>query len=189
MDKIKGYSEMEKKSKKKGFNFVAFFLSLLVVGSVIGPFAWQAIDSRPDYTVIKKKITRADLADFRKKTEHMVLSYTVRHEGDMPIVHPPADSDIYLLGRNYTWGKYILELEQGKPYRLHLASLDMPHALIVHELKLMNRIRVGQFTTVLFSPGKAGRFKLLCGDFCGTGHYGMVGTLIVASSQTEALNK
>jgi heme/copper-type cytochrome/quinol oxidase subunit 2 len=173
---------MKEKHNKKGFNFVAFSLSLLVVASIIGLFAWKAIDTRPDYTVSKKKITRAQLNEFKEKVARMVSNYTVRYEGELPVVHPPANSDIYLLARNYTWGKYILELEQGKPYRLHLASLDMPHALIVHELRLMNRIRVGQFTTVSFSPAKAGRFKMYCGDFCGIGHYGMVGEMIVTTS-------
>ena len=55
----------------------------------------------------------------------------------------------------------------------------MPHALVVQELKLMNRIRLGQITTVSFSPHRAGRFKVYCGDFCGVGHYGMVGVMIV----------
>jgi len=176
---------MNKKQHKKGFNFTAFFLSLLLVASMVGLFAWKAIDTRPDYTVTKKKITRAQLDEFLASIEHMVSTYTVRHEGDIAVVHPPADSDIYLLGRNYTWGKYILELEQEQPYRLHLASQDMPHALIVHELKLMNRIRLGQFTTVSFSPHKAGRFKMYCGDFCGTGHYGMVGAMIVTAPEAS----
>ncbi len=155
---------------------------------MVGLFAWKAVDTRPDYTVTKNKITRAQLDEFLGKIKHMVSTYTVRHEGDMAVVHPPADSDIYLLGRNYTWGKYILELEQGQPYRLHLASLDMPHALIVHELRLMNKIKLGQFTTVSFSPHKAGRFKMYCGDFCGTGHYGMVGTMIVTASDAGHLS-
>jgi len=168
--------------EKKKVNIGLFLLMATLATLLIGSFAMKTISSRPDYTVAKKKITRAQLEEFKGEVKRMVSKYTVRHEGKLAIVHPPADSDIYLLGRNYTWGKYILELEQNQPYRLHLASQDMPHALIVQELRLMNRIRLGQFTTVSFSPHRAGRFKMQCGDFCGIGHYGMVGAIIVTAS-------
>jgi len=167
---------------KKRANIGLFLLIAVLAAAIVGTFSMKVINSRPDYTVDKKKVTRAQLEEFKGKVQRMLSEYTVRHEGKLAIVHPPADSDIYLLGRNYTWGNYILELEQDQPYRLHLTSQDMPHALVVQELKLMNRIRLGQFTTVSFSPHKAGRFNMHCGDFCGTGHYGMVGAMIVTAS-------
>jgi len=175
--------------EKKRANIGLFLLIAAMTTIVVGSFAMKTISNRPDYTVVKKKITRAQLEEFKGKVKRMVSEYTVRHEGKFAIVHPPADSDIYLLGRNYTWGDYILELEQDQPYRLHLASQDMPHALVVQELKLMNRIRLGQFTTVSFSPHKAGRFKMNCGDFCGTGHYGMVGSIIVTASDSSVVRQ
>jgi len=175
--------------KKKRANTGLFLLIAFLATAVVGSFALKTVSNRPDYTVEKKKITRAQLEEFKGKVRRMVTEYTVRHEGKLAIVHPPADSDIYLLGRNYTWGNYILELEQDRPYRLHLASLDMPHALVVQELKLMNRIRLGQFTTVSFSPHKVGRFKMRCGDFCGTGHYGMVGTIVVVAADSAAVDR
>ncbi len=175
--------------EKKRVNVGLFLVTAALATLVVGSFTMKTISSRPDYTVAKKKITRAQLEEFKAKLKHMVASYTIRHEGKLAIVHPPADSDIYLLGRNYTWGDYILELEQDKPYRLHLTTQDMPHALVVQELKLMNRIRLGQFTTVSFSPHTAGRFKMYCGDFCGTGHYGMVGEMIVTAADSAVVNK
>lgn len=174
---------MTRKRQKKGFNTRLFVVSLVVVAAVIGPFTMKVRESRPDYTVTKQKITRADLEVFKQKVKRMVADYTVRHEGETPIVHPPPDSDIYLLARNYDWGNYILELEEGRPYRLHLASLDMRHALVINELRMMNRIKVGEFKTIFFTPHRAGRFKIICGDYCGPKHYDMVGTLIVAPAK------
>jgi len=43
----------------------------------------------------------------------------------------------------------------------------------------MNRIKPGEIKTIVFAPKRAGRFKLICGEFCGPGHAGMVGTVIV----------
>jgi len=175
--------------EKKRVNIGLFLLTAALATLVVGSFTMKTISSRPDYTVAKKKITRAQLEAFKGEVKRMVSDYTVRHEGKLAIVRPPVDSDIYLLGRNYTWGNYILELEQDRPYRLHLASQDMPHALVVQELKLMNRIRLGQITTVSFSPHKAGRFKMHCGDFCGIGHYGMVGVMIVTASHAAVTGR
>jgi len=181
--------EINSEREKKRVNIGLFLLTAVLATVIIGSFSMETINSRPDYTVDKVKITRAQLESFKKKVKRMVAKYTVRHEGKFAIVHPPADSDIYLLGRNYTWGNYILELEQNRPYRLHLTSQDMPHALVVYELKLMNRIRLGQVTTVSFSPHKAGRFNMHCGDFCGIGHYDMVGTMIVTASDAAVAGK
>lgn len=180
---------MEEEQEKTKLNFVAIFITLLLAGAAIGAMVWNSIDSSPDYAITKRKISPAELVDFRKKIEQMVLSYTVRHEGKLPIVHPPADSDIYLLARNHDWGKYILELEQGKPYRLHLTSLDVRHALVVHESNLMHRIAFGEHITVEFSPAKAGRFELKCGDYCGPQHHNMIGTIIVLASHASVLDK
>ncbi|GMQ99208.1 MAG: hypothetical protein BMS9Abin18_0024 [Zetaproteobacteria bacterium] len=165
--------------EKKRVNKGLFLLIAALATVVIGAFTMKVITSRPDIKVTKQKITRAERAGFKEKVDLMVARYTVRREGDMPIIHPPAGSDIYLLARNYDWGKFILELEKGKSYRLHLASLDMRHAIVVHELELMNRIKPDEFKVIEFTPGKAGRFRLICGEWCGTGHAGMVGTIIV----------
>jgi len=180
---------MEEMPEKRELNFVAIFIALLLAGAAIGAMVWKSIDSSPGYEVTKKKISPVELIDFRRNIEQMVLSHTVRHEGKTPIVHPPAGSDIYLLARHHDWGKYILELEQGKPYRLHLTSLDVRHSLVVHKLNLMNRIAVGELITVKFSPAKAGRFELRCGDYCGPQHHNMIGTIIVLASHASVLEK
>ncbi len=171
--------------KKKRVNVGLFLLVAAVATLVVGSFALKVITSRPNIKVTTREITRAERAGFKKKVDQMVARYTVRMEGGMPIVHPPGGSDIYLLARNYDWGKYILELEKGKPYRLHLASLDMRHAIVVHELKLMNRIKPDEFKVIEFTPEKVGRFKLICGEWCGPGHASMVGTIIVVGSAVK----
>ncbi len=165
--------------EKKRTNIGLFVLMVALATVVVGSFAIAIIINRPDIKVTTKKITRAERAGFKKKVDQMVARYTVRKEGNIPIVHPPAGADIYLLARNYTWGNFILELEKGKPYRLHLASMDMRHAIVVHELHLMNIIKPDEFKMIAFTPEQVGRFKILCGEWCGIGHSGMVGTIIV----------
>jgi len=171
--------EMNPVQEKKRVNIGLFLLIAVLATVVVGSFTIKTISSKPDIKVTKQKITRAERDGFKAKVDQMVARYTVRREGDMPIVHPPPGSDIYLLARNYDWGKFILELERGKTYRLHLASLDLRHAIVVYELKLMNRIKPDEFKIIEFSPAKAGRFRIICGEWCGIGHAGMMGTILV----------
>ncbi len=180
---------MGKKAGKRNLYVVATCLSLLLVAVIIGSVVWKYANSEPGYTVTKKKIPPASLPDFKEKVERMILNYTVRHEAGIPIVHPPVDSDIYMLVSRQGWGKYILELEQGKPYRLNLVTLDMTHTLAIRGLHLFNRISLGELVTTTFSPAKIGRFTLQCGYVCGPWHNGMIGTIIVSSPPVAAMSQ
>ncbi len=57
-------------------------------------------------------------------------TFTPRRDNERPdgrsFVHPPAGSDVYLIARLWQWWP-MLELEEGKTYRLHLASMDWLH--------------------------------------------------------------
>ena len=65
---------------------------------------------------------------FQAKTQAMVDQYTVRTETDqnVPVVHPPPGSDVYLIARLWSWWP-IVELEKGQSYRLHLSAMDYQH--------------------------------------------------------------
>lgn len=171
---------------KKGLNYKLLLVTILFCAVIAVPVVMNIKAKNPDMKVTKEKITREDLVAFQEDVKQMVAKYTVRMDGEIPIVHPPAGSDIYLLAKNYDWGKFTLELEKGAFYRLHLATLDMRHAIVVRELKLMNRIKVGEFKTIEFSPIKAGKFVILCGEFCGAGHASMNGSLIVTETTVDA---
>ena len=122
----------------------------------------------------------AELDAYRARIKEMVDTYTVGHIDGVPLVHPPAGSDVYLLARTYSWGDFVLELEQEAGYRLHLASADVKHAIMVKELGLRNSIEPGEVKIVEFIPARAGSFSIVCGEFCGTNHGSMIGRLIVS---------
>ena len=71
---------------------------------------------------------RVDPEAYAAKAEEMVAQNQVRKEGDtgVPVAHPPAGSDVYLIARLWEWWP-VLELEKDKSYRLHISSLDWQH--------------------------------------------------------------
>jgi len=172
---------MDDSEKKKGVNYPLLLLTIVIVGVMTGIATMKVLDSRIERKIEKVKITRDQLGEFIVKVDQMVAKYTVRHdENGVPIVHPPAGSDVYILAQNYHFGKFTLELEKGKTYNLVLAAKEMKHAIVVHQLKLQNRIKLGEIKTIEFIPIKAGTFDVVCGEWCGVGHATMVGKIIIA---------
>ena len=117
---------------------------------------------------------------FTAKTQAMVDQYTVRTETDqqLPVVHPPAGSDIFMLGRLWQWWP-LLELEKGKTYRLHLSSVDWQHGFSLQPLNVNMQIIPGYEMVVTITPDQSGEFTVVCNEYCGIGHHTMLGKIFV----------
>ena len=119
-------------------------------------------------------------AKFGAKVQEMVDQYTVRTEtiAEIPVVAPPAGSDIYLLGRLWQWWP-ILELEKDKSYRLHISSMDWNHGLSIQPINVNLQILPGYEMVLNITPDQAGEYGLVCNEYCGIGHHTMLGRIYV----------
>lgn len=119
---------------------------------------------------------------YSKKAQAMVDKYTVRTETDekIPVVHPPAGSDVYLIARLWAWWP-ILELEKGKSYRLHLSSMDYNHGFSLQPANINLQVVPGYEMIVTTTPNQDGTFSILCNEYCGIGHHKMVTKLYVVN--------
>jgi cytochrome c oxidase subunit 2 len=117
---------------------------------------------------------------YAAKVEAMVEQYQVREEGDtgLPVVHPPAGSDIYMLARLWEWWP-VLELEKDKSYRLHLSSLDWQHGFSLQPTNINLQVHPGYEMVLTITPDKSGTFSVVCNEFCGIGHHTMIGRIHV----------
>ena len=117
---------------------------------------------------------------YAEKVEAAAALYTVREDeqSGMPVVHPPPGSDVYMLARLWEWWP-ILELEEGKEYRLHLSSLDWMHGFSLQPTNINLQIHPNYEMVVTITPDKAGEYGVVCNEFCGIGHHQMLGKLIV----------
>jgi cytochrome c oxidase subunit II len=125
---------------------------------------------------------RIDATDYTKKTQAMVDQYTVRtvkteHE-EIPVVRPPAGSDVYLIARLWKWWP-LLEFEKGKSYRLHISSLDWQHGFSLQPVNINLQIHPGYEMVVTVTPDKAGEYSIVCNEYCGIGHHLMIGKIYV----------
>jgi len=117
---------------------------------------------------------------FAERTEAMAAKYKVREEGDtgVPVVRPPAGSDVYMLGRLWEWWP-VLELEKGQSYRLHLSSVDWLHGFSLQPENINIQVHPGYDMVLTVTPTSSGEFSVVCNEFCGIGHHTMVGKIHV----------
>ena len=69
---------------------------------------------------------------------------------------------------------------QGDSVRLRLHSADRTHGFAIKAFRVKALIpKVGEAVTVEFVADQAGTFDFTCAEYCGTGHAGMKGRLVV----------
>ena len=117
---------------------------------------------------------------FSKKAQAMVDQYKVREETEqkIPVVKPPAGSDVYLIARLWQWWP-ILELEKGKSYRLHLTAMDYQHGFSLQPENINIQVLPGYEHVINVTPNRAGTYAIICNEFCGINHHTMVSRLYV----------
>ncbi|MBI4449488.1 cupredoxin domain-containing protein [Candidatus Uhrbacteria bacterium] len=62
---------------------------------------------------------------------------------------------------------------------LEVTSTDVDHGLSIPDFTINRTLRPGATERIEFTPDKTGSFSMVCSVFCGQGHRGMRGTLIV----------
>jgi cytochrome c oxidase subunit 2 len=117
---------------------------------------------------------------FMSKAQAVVDKYTVRTETDakIPVVAPPAGSDVYLMARLWNFWP-IIELEKGKTYRLHLTSQDYNHGFSLQPANINIQIVPGYEHVVNVTPNQSGTYSVVCNEYCGINHHTMVSRIYV----------
>jgi cytochrome c oxidase subunit 2 len=124
---------------------------------------------------------------YTAKTQEMVDKYKVREETGLndqkiPVVHPPAGGDVYLIARLWQWWP-ILELEAGQTYRLHLMSMDWLHGFSLQPENINIEVHPNYEHVLTVQPTRAGTYSILCNEYCGLNHHTMVSKLFVVDKK------
>jgi cytochrome c oxidase subunit 2 len=117
-------------------------------------------------------------ARYQAKVDAMVEQYKIGEEAGIPVVKPPAGSDVYMLGRLWQWYP-ILELEKNQSYRLHLSSMDWNHGFSLQPVNINLQVVPGYEMVLTVTPDTSGEFTVVCNEFCGIGHHLMLGKIYV----------
>ncbi len=91
----------------------------------------------------------------------------------------PAPRRVPVVARRFVFLPSEIEVAVGEPIELSLTAADVVMGFYSPELNLRAVIVPGQPTSLRFAADRAGRFDFLCDIFCGDGHEGMNGHIIV----------
>ena len=102
---------------------------------------------------------------------------------------PPADStEIYVVAKQWMWKIEHMEGQReinelhvpaGQNVKLIMTSQDVIHSFFVPAFRLKQDVLPGRYTTLWFKATVPGRYHLFCAQYCGTGHSGMTGDIVV----------
>ena len=91
----------------------------------------------------------------------------------------PQVHEIAVTAKKYEFSPNPIRVAKGEHVRLVITALDHDHGFKLDAFGITQSIKKGTSATVEFTADKAGTFPFRCSVFCGLGHAGMKGTLIV----------
>ena len=91
----------------------------------------------------------------------------------------PAPRVIPVVARKFVFLPRDIKLKVGEPVVLEFTAPEVVMGFYAPDLNLRAIIIPGQVAKVPFTPTKAGKFPFLCDIFCGDGHEGMSGEIVV----------
>lgn len=73
-----------------------------------------------------------------------------------------------------------INVNQGDTVKLQIRSIDVTHGFNLPAFGVNKQLDAGKTITVEFVADKKGTFTFSCSVFCGSGHSGMTGKLVVS---------
>ncbi|MDP3741898.1 MAG: cupredoxin domain-containing protein [Candidatus Micrarchaeota archaeon] len=90
-----------------------------------------------------------------------------------------AVQEFSLTAKTWEFTPSSITVRKDIPVKLRVTSIDVEHGFSISEFNVNSRLQPGQETVVEFTPDRTGSFSFFCSVFCGSGHGGMRGTLVV----------
>jgi len=100
----------------------------------------------------------------------LLASWTTRSAGEQVI---------RVTAKKFAYSPNEITVKKNIPVVLEITSLDRDHGFKLAAFGVRADIKPGKMTRVRIVPHKTGRFPFECDVFCGSGHEGMTGELVV----------
>ena len=94
---------------------------------------------------------------------------------------PPARTEqvVHVTAKKFEYTPSVIRLKAGVPAVIELTTLDRRHGFAVPDLGIDEEIAPGRPTVVRLTPDRPGEYPFHCSVFCGDGHEGMSGRIVV----------
>lgn len=84
-----------------------------------------------------------------------------------------------ITAKQFSFEPSTIEVNRGDKVKLIVTSVDVPHGFAIPEYDINERLDPGKEVVIEFTANKQGTFTVFCSVFCGSGHSGMKGKIIV----------
>lgn len=101
------------------------------------------------------------------------------------VEQPPPDTiDIWVVAKQWMWKLEhsngireinTLHVPVGQPIRLTMISEDVIHDFFVPAFRMKQDVLPQRYMTIWFNADRPGKYHLLCAEYCGAKHSGMIG--------------
>jgi cytochrome c oxidase subunit 2 len=103
--------------------------------------------------------------------------------GSALLAAPPAEPRVIeVTAKRFAFDPAEIQVAVGEPVRLMVHSADGVHGIEIKKVKVNKTIpRGGEPVVINFTAKEAGRFPILCSEYCGDEHDNMRGMLVVVA--------
>jgi len=94
--------------------------------------------------------------------------------------------EIRIAAKKYDYDPGVITVKQGEHVRLIITALDHDHGFKIDAYHIDELLKKGEQGMIEFTANESGTFPFQCSHFCGLGHKGMKGELIVERVSQES---
>ena len=154
-------------SKTHAIEIVSVLITSIVLGyiGILAGIQLLAIDTPPAGAVTVRVIARQ-------------FYWTFEYPNGTSITYPNGTAKYYPNGLTV---QDTLYLKVGQSVQLEVVSLDVAHSFFIYELGVHIDAIPGHVNHAWVRVDSPGTYRIECTQFCGTGHYTMVGQLVVTA--------
>jgi len=88
-------------------------------------------------------------------------------------------SEIQMTAKKYEFSPSTIRVKKGDHVKLVITATDHEHGFKLEAFQIDRKLPKGEPVTIEFTADQTGTFPFVCSHFCGLGHKGMKGQLIV----------
>jgi cytochrome c oxidase subunit II len=98
----------------------------------------------------------------------------------------PEPRVIEVIAKRFAFEPSEIDVKVGERVTLSVRSADGVHGIEIKKFKVSKEIPRGAAPVKIeFTATEAGRFPILCSEYCGDGHDEMKGTLVVTAQEAQ----
>jgi len=156
---------------------ISFFVCIFL-------FAWMVLwhvfgKQNPSSTTYK-----TNPIEFAQLHDEYVKRNMIGMDNGIPVVKPEPGSDVVLMGQMWRWSP-VLVLKKDEWYTLHISSKDLLHGFSLQPSNMNFQVYPDYDYVLKFKPTAAGENKIICNEYCGIGHHGMIGKIVVIEDDAD----